>query len=95
MMDGNGTEQTFWVVPALFRATRYVNIAIYCVRDRTPVEDRTLQPRQNNVAFEQTLCPKSSLEYADPSIIHLKAQRNICIGKESYADYGESYSFPA
>lgn len=58
---GNGMEQTEYIVATPFSCTRYVNDAEYRVEYRSLVANKRLPPRQNNVNFEQTLCPNSSL----------------------------------
>lgn len=39
LADRNGSEQSLWIVRALFCATRFVNDTRYCVGGRTSVED--------------------------------------------------------
>lgn len=94
MTDGNETEQTVWMIPAVFCDTRYVDDARYPVAERTIVEERKLRPSQNKLFLNKTVYHNRSLEYVDHDIKNSKALRNICIGEELYADYEERHSFP-
>lgn len=57
-----------------------MNKARYRRGDCTPVEDKRLRVRQNNVVLEQMFCPNSTLENADHEIMALNALRNISTG---------------
>lgn len=95
MTDGNVTEQTAWIQPALSCARKYVNDSWRREGDKPRVPHRRLRPLVNNVVLEQTFCPNGPLQNENHNIMPLKGLQNICIGAWFYVHYGETYSTPA
>lgn len=72
MKDGTGLEQTTWIVPVLFFATKYVHDRRDCVGGRISGKDRIFEP-VGTMEFDEMSCLNSSLEYADHNILTFKA----------------------
>lgn len=89
----NGVDHNIWIVPALFRARRYLNDARYLSGDTTTNSERWENRRQNIFKFLQSKSPSPPTEFSSFRFLSIQALRNIFVREKLLVHYGIKYDF--